>query len=425
MEKILRRKFIGLSFSVVVIVLLLIAIVLNVSNYMEIDDTANEISSILSDNDGVFPKVMERDSKKLSQETPYATRYFTVKLSESSEVISVDTRNIQMVSTDDAISYGKDIIDQGKQSDFFSHYKLSLTETDYGYLVIGIDCAEELNLFHSFLISSVQICLVALVLIFILIVLFSKKAVKPIVESYRKQQQFITNITHELKTPLAIIKTNTEVIEFENEESEWSKSIHNQIGRLNGLVNYLVSLSKMDEEGRKIIKVDFSLSDAMSETMESFILLAKSENKFSPSASVISPLQASEITGLKNEKKEIDLQIAPDITYHGDEQSIRLLLSILMDNAIKYSVDGTKIFAILSRHKEKIIIEINNFAENLEVKNYNILFERFYRLENSRNSQTGGFGIGLAIAKTIVKNHGGDIKAESKDGEKIIFKIEL
>ncbi|WP_317855824.1 sensor histidine kinase [Chakrabartyella piscis] len=402
MERELRKKFICISFGIVCFVLCTMATFLNVANYMQIDVRANEIISIMEENDGNFPKIFERQmGGHISEETPYTTRYFTVKVDEDYNLMSTDTRSIMMVNTEQAIHFAEEVLDGGKDTGLIGHYKFQMVDTDYGSMVIFIDCSQELSLFYSFLNSSILICGFALLCVFVLLVFLSKKAVAPIVESYQKQQQFITNITHELKTPLAIIKTNTEVIEMENEPSTWSESIHNQIGRLTELINYLISLSKMEEDVNQNEKVDFSISEAMAETIDSFAILAENSNR------------------------TIVQDISENITLKGDEQAIRLLFSILLDNALKYSTENTEIHISMKKQGNKVKIRLKNAAEHLEVKEYNKLFERFYRLEDSRNSKLGGFGIGLAMAKSIVKNHGGIIKAESKDGKHMQFYIDM
>lgn len=401
MEKILRQKFILISVGVVFVVLLTMASVINIVNYTQIDDVADELIEVMAENDGAIPQVFDRPMEHLNAETPYTTRFFIVKVDENDILISADTRNVQMVNTEQAIGHANAALIQGDAEGFSGNYKYGIVESDEGKMVIFIDCSQEMTLFINTLKSSITISLIALFAVFILMIILSKKAVKPIVESYSKQQQFITNITHELKTPLAIIKTNTEVIEMENEESNWSQSIHKQIDRLNELINYLISLSKLEEEDMKVEKIKFDISAAATEVVDSFDVLAAGNDK------------------------TINTNIAGNLNYQGDEQALRLVFSILLDNAIKYGSPNSTINFNVSGHRDKVKIEVINEAPNLEAKKYDMLFERFYRLENSRNSKSGGFGIGLAMAKTIVKNHGGNIKAESKDGKKLKINIEL
>lgn len=402
MEKILRKKFIFISVSVVFVVLCTIAIIINGASYIQINQTADKIIEVLGENGGRFPLNFSEPQRQLSQETPFSTRYFTVYLNHEGELISVDTRSVHATSSEKAVEYGQEAWRSGRTSGFSGNYKYGMVEMEYGSLIIFVDCEQDLALLRSTFVSSVLICLVALGAVFVLILLLSKQAVRPIADSYRKQQQFITDISHELKTPLAIMKTNAEVIELESGTSQWCTSIHHQIERLSGLVNYLVSLSKLDEDGRAVLKIDFSISDVVSDSVQTFALLAQGGGK------------------------TLETNIAPNLSYYGDEQSIRLLLSILLENAVKYSNTAYPIAISLQRNQRgKLLLTLSNGSDNLIKQNYDLLFERFYRLDSSRNSETGGFGIGLAIAQTIVRNHGGDIKAESPDGNRLMFIIEL
>lgn len=392
MERALRRKFTAISCGVVFVVLFTMALVMNVSSYVEIVDKADEIIALMAENDGRFPVTMSQPTAHLNAETPYTTRYFTVRMDQEGNMVSTDTRSVQLVSTEQAIQYGEEIYQGTSTAGFVDRYRYQVIDQEDGSLLIFVDCNQDLSIFYAFLRSSVLICFIALLAVFALMAVLSRKAVGPIVESYRKQQQFITNVTHELKTPLAIIKTNTEVMELESTSSQWSNNIHHQIDRLNELVNHLVTLSKM-EEGNPIVKVDFSISDAVSEVVDGFQPVAESGGY------------------------TLKYSIGQHLTYCGDEQSIRLLTSILVENALKYSTPHTEIQISLLRQREKTVIQVVNQAEGLTQGRYDMLFERFYRLESSRNSQLGGFGVGLSMAKSIVKSHGGAIRGESPDGQ--------
>lgn len=399
MEKILRKKFIFIAFSVVFVVLIGVTAVVNCVNFLQVDERANAITQVMSEFDGEMPRNFEKPMAHFTAETPYSTRFFTLKLGHNNELLDTNTQSIQSVDMSKTILYGNIAIRTEKGEGYIENFKYKVIEKDYGKLIIFIDCTQELGVFYTFMQSSIITCLITLIGVLLMLIWFSKKAIKPIVDSYNKQRRFITNITHELKTPLAIIQTNNDVIEMETGTSEWSDSIHKQVVRLNELINYLLSQSKF-EEGH-IVKTDFSISDTINEVSESFDLVAS------------------------NQGKKLIRNIEKNISFKGEEQGIRLMISSLIDNAIKYSNENSEIILNLQKTRDQIKIYIENQAENLEIGKYDILFERFYRIDGSRNSETGGFGIGLATVKSIVSSHGGSIKAESKDGKSIIFEISL
>jgi signal transduction histidine kinase len=402
----LRRKFIIICVGAVFTVLFFIAFFTNLSNYSQIGRNADELLNILVENDGYFPR--EKDHKpeyklppKMSPEAPFSTRFFTVKIDNAGNLIQVDTGKMASTSTKEAVQYTNKVLESNKIGGFMNNYKYTIAVKDYGYLLIFVDCGRDLQMFYSFLKSSITICVIGILAVFILVLIFSKRAIRPIVESYEKQKQFITDASHELKTPLAIINTNTEVLEIDYGQSQWTESIHNQVSRLSTLVEGLVSLTRMDEERNEFLKTDFSLSNLVIETVGQFQQLSKNYNK------------------------ELLLQIEKDVFYYGNEEAIMQLISILIDNALKYSLKDSVITISLKKQGKRYILETTNEVENLPIGNYNMLFERFYRLDNSRNRKLGGYGIGLSIGKAIVLKHKGKITAESHNGRTIIFSVQL
>ncbi|MDY0235789.1 MAG: HAMP domain-containing sensor histidine kinase [Gudongella sp.] len=406
MIEILRRKFIVISVSAAFIVVFVIGFFSNLSNYSQIGRNADELLYILAENDGYFPKEDEHDliyklPPKISPEAPFSTRFFTVKMDEEESVIEVDTGKISSISTKQALTYANEVLESEKKSGFEGEYKYLVVNKDYGSLLVFVNIGQDLQIFYSFLKSSIMTGVIGIIGVFIIVLVFSKKAIAPIAESYEKQKQFITNAGHELKTPLAIINTDAEVIEMNYGESQWTKSIHNQVRRLSNLVESLVSLTRMDEEKNQLLKNEFSLSELVLETAEEF----------------------HEISTVKG--KELVLEVEKGINYVGNEESLGQLVAILIDNALKYGLKDDSITVRLKRQGKKCFLQTTNRSENLSVGNYDVLFERFYRADSSRNSKLEGYGIGLSVAKAIVAKHKGKISAESLDGDKIIFTVQL
>lgn len=412
MIKKLRIKFIAVAMCSVFAVLAVIIGTVNIANYHNINERADRLLSVLESNNGIFPKPDERekkepkkdkshDPKELSPEAPFDTRYFTVTLSEDGELVSADVGKIAAVSEDEAVTYAKECRQKSKTEGFKGNYKFSSISVDGGKMYIFVDCSQSLSTFRSFLYSSLLASAAGLIMVFVLVLIFSRAVVRPLEESYKKQKRFITDAGHEIKTPLTIIDANTEVLEMEVGENEWIKSIKNQIKRLSELTGKLVFLSKMDEESSILNFEDFSLSDAVSESAYPFEAIAKTKNQ------------------------ELLINVKPNISYKGDEYSIRQLVSVLLDNAVKYSPDGGIIKLSLSLDGKRKKLTVNNTVDKIEMGDHSVMFERFYRSDESRNSQTGGHGIGLSIAKAIVAAHKGKISAHSDDGRTIEFTVIL
>jgi two-component system sensor histidine kinase CiaH len=400
MIKKLRIKFITLSMFSLLLVLFIIMGSINILNYQDIVKDADSVLSILKSNNGAFPKMEEprgkHDSPKpLSPETPYESRFFSVLMSREGEVFSVDTGKIAAVDTATAMEYAESLWERQENQGFIGDYRYTFQETDEGTRIIFLDCGRTLSTFRSFLFTSCGISLLGLLAVFTLLALLSGRIIKPFSESYEKQKRFITDAGHELKTPLTIIDADADVLSMEFGENEWIQDIQNQTKRLASLTNDLILLARMDEGTKQVQKIDFPFSDLASEMVQSFHALALQQNKTFSS------------------------RIQPMLSLCGDEKSLRQLLSILLDNALKYSDPEGAISLSLEKSGKSIRLTVFNTVENISPESLPHLFERFYRADPSRNSQTGGYGIGLSIAKAIVNSHKGKITASSQDGRSL------
>ena len=223
-----------------------------------------------------------------------------------------------------------------------------------------------------------------------LLLLVSGTIVKPFAETYQKQKQFITDAGHELKTPLTIIDADAQVLEMDWGENEWLDDIQAQTKRLAQLTNSMLLLARMEEQPQAE-KIQFPLSDVVQETAETFEALAKTRSK------------------------TLSLEIEPMLSMYGEEASIRQLLSILLDNAIKYSDDNGTIAVSLKKQKNHMQLCVYNTVQSIDRESLPHLFDRFYRADPSRNSRIGGYGLGLSIAFSIVSAHKGKIWAQTAD----------
>lgn len=355
------------------------------------------------DNDGASDDEDEEDKfyQYMSPETPFELRYFSVKLNTDGGVIAVDTSKIVAVNTAKAEKYALEIFEDGREKGYLDSYKYMVGPTDDGNLIyVFLDADRELKSYRSFLISSLVITGLGILTVFALVILLSETALRPIIESYEKQKRFITDAGHEMKTPLTVISANTEIIELEAGESQWTAGIKSQVLKLASLTEKLVILSKM-EEGAKLEMNEFSLSEAFFDTCEQYRSIAMSRNV------------------------RFDLSIAENVHIIGNENEMRRCITLLLDNAFRYTNEGgfvsVKVQSLLNGAEIKFINSTNGVKKGA-LDNW---FDRFYRTDLSRNSDTGGSGIGLSVVKAIVHAHGGVVHAQSDDGVHVEFTIKI
>ena len=339
--------------------------------------------------------------KDWSPETPYELRYFVVKLDTHGGFLHVDTENIEAVNDTKAVRYAERIFEEGKKHGFVDSYRYMVGETTDGNLIyVFLDATRELKSYKLFLISSLVITALGILAVFALVILFSGTALKPIIESYEKQKRFITDAGHEMKTPLTVISANAEIIELESGESQWISGIKNQVSKLASLTEKLVILSKM-EEGAKLEMNEFSLSEALFDTCDQYRSIAISGDV------------------------RFDLAISENVRLVGNENEIRRCISLLLDNAFRYTNKGGFVSIKMQNLVSGAEIKITNSTDGVEKGSLDNWFDRFYRRDLSRNSDTGGSGIGLSVVKAVVLAHGGTVRASSTDGINVEFTINI
>lgn len=419
MIKKLRKKFIAIAMCSMALVLFAIMAGINIANYTNVCRNADMRIQVIADNDGTFPQAPEAGNSKsdqappkpekdkefskreISPESAFDTRFFTVTLKANGTIDQVDTGKIAAVSASEAKAYATSLYKKKHTNGFVSCYRYQLVTIDNTRMYIFVNCERELNTFQTFLIASIGISLAGLFLVFLLVVLFSGMLVKPVAESYEKQKRFITDASHEIKTPLTIIDANTEVLEMTSGENQWTQSTRKQIARLTSLTEKLVFLSRMDEESTRLEMTDFAISDAIIDTAGPFAAFAAAR------------------------KKTLTLDIQPDLHYHGNEGSIRQCVSLLLDNAVKYSTENGQIRLSFHTQGKNLLLQVWNTTDSMPEGKHDELFERFYRQDASRNSQTGGHGIGLSVVSAIATAHKGKISARSEDGNSLTISMLL
>ena len=230
------------------------------------------------------------------------------------------------------------------------------------------------------------------ILAFVIIRIFSNFAIRPEIRNAENQKKFITNASHELKTPLAVIRANTELEMMMHGEDEWNRSTMNQVDRMTGLIQNLVMIARADEKANKEDMAETDVSKVVSDTADTFLPVATQSGK--------------------SMRKEI----SEGVTMLTNEAHIRQLVSLLVDNAIKYCDDGGEIGVLLSQKGKGVRIEISNSYAEGGSQDYSRFFDRFYRQDESHNIDKGGYGIGLSIADSLVRRYKGKIDVSWKDG---------
>ncbi len=354
---------------------------------------------ILSQPEPDFPPVSEMPGG--GPEARFTIRFFAVYCGTSGEMEVISRDYIYSIDEKTAKEYAQATLQKNIEKGYYGDYRYHIKIEDEGKTILFLNVTSELRFMKSLLFISLAIGFSSLLVVFILVLFFSRYAVRPYIKNMERQKRFITDAGHELKTPITSIATSADIAAMEYEQDEWISNIQKQAARLTRLVSELVALSRMAEEVPFPEKNTFSLSDAAWETAEPFAVRAKAEGKI------------------------YYQNIGENLTIYGDRNSIQQLISILLDNGVKYATAAGEIRLDIFRRRRKVCIEVSNTCDLPNTVDLDRLFDRFYRVDESRSANTGGTGIGLAMAQAIAETHGGKIKVERIEEKTIRFRVIL
>ena len=389
-------------------VIFLIALLVNVINYAVTTHRADETLTMILSNE-----TRMRDDRGFGAPPPgpfmalpdleenYMTRFFVVRFDPLGEVISTSTDYIASATQTDAVQYATKVLEGKKDAGYMKEYRYKKLEMKNGTLVVFLNTAREQQYMKTLLALTAFVSCISLLIVFILVTVFSNHAIRPIAKNIERQKQFITDASHELKTPLTSISTSLDVLTSEHGEDEWTDNIRSQTARMSKLVSELVTLSRLDEEVPLPDKESFSLSNAVWEIAEVYEQQAKALGK------------------------RFNADIGENVSMYGDKASVQQMLSVLLDNAIRYSDDNGEIRISVFPQRNRAGIEVFNTCHFETIPDVNRLFDRFYRPDASRSTSSGGTGVGLAIAKAVVEAHGGKISASCPSGNTMTIRIDL
>ena len=392
----------------IIVVLMAIIGTITLINYNKTVDNIDKVLTVLVDNGGKFNNLdfgddnlentdgnnnkdnlnHQKDHGEFTKETPYWTRFFSVKFTNSNPDPAVDTSMIASVSKEEAIDMAKETIDSNSMIGFYGAYRYKVKIADDFKLVVFVDCTKEMRSIRYFVFTGTWISLVGIIAVFIIVFIFSKIVFNPVKRTYDKQKRFVTNAAHELKTPLTIISANNELIDAQYNSLDETQAIDKQVKKLTIMINNLTLLSKLDEEDKNVdLKEKVDLTKLSNDLIGSFKVIFESRNiKF-------------------------NFFVDDNCYIKGNTNLISQLLSLLIDNANKYAL--TYINFEVRIVGKGVELKTSNDAD-IDEKNPNLLLERFYRNDKARGKIEGS-GIGLSVVNEIVKLHKGTIKLNASN----------
>ena len=405
----LRLRFILIGASSFAVVAILLILSINIANYVHTTARHDETLGKIHEYNEKFPE--GENGRTPITDMPwtghegeeFTLRFFSLECSKDGEILIFDDAYISSIDEDDAREYAKATLDRHKSAGYYLDYRYLVSEDEETETIeiIFLNVADANDARKTLIKISCVVGAVGLLLASLLVTLFSGYAIRPYVRNMEQQKRFITDAGHELKTPVTSISTSADILAMENGENEWISNIQKQSSYLAGLILNLVQLSKFDEGKNVKSKENFSLSEAAWEVAENYRSLAEARNRnFSQS-------------------------IEEEVFFCGDKGEIQQLISILLDNAVRYSNENGKIDLSIHEKHGKILMDVSNSCDSVPAGNLNRLFDRFYRPDESRSKYTGGSGIGLSIAKAIAEQHGGSIRVKSEDDDIISFHVVL
>lgn len=407
MIKALQKKFILITMISLLVVTVILVGSINAMNFYSTNQKLDQTLDFLSQDKQQLQSTVEDDVpvKQQPKKTTVSKelRYFIVKLNKDESLKQIDTSFIREVSSTTAQEMAKKVVEKGRTSGFYGNYKYMVSRESDAKIIVFLYAQNELSMAKQTFFISLLVSFCTLLVMFGVITVFSRRAIKPIIENTEKQKRFITDAGHEIKTPLAVISASADVLELTYGKDEWIKSIRNQTLYLDKLVKNLLILAKTEENNQNYFFSEFLISALAEKLATEFKKMEKAATK------------------------SFEFQVEPQILFYGDRDGMEQMIRILFDNAFKYvNQDGTIRFSLYqSKNKKNVQIEVYNTVDHIDTKNLNRFFERFYRSDESRNRESGGYGIGLSIAKSIVEVHHGKINAKSKDGKSVTFTVIL
>ncbi len=430
----LRRRFIGAALTAFTAVIVLLLCVINVANGITTTRQLDHTLNMLAENpvppepttdefsaenpapsEPTATPDMPEDSPPndffahdgFSPEVQFMLRFFSVDCDANGNVTNVelDADYIASITEEVAREYAAIVMEHEQTYGFVAQYRYKIAQDGDGYHIVFLNAEREIGNIRSLFWLTGGVSLASIVLLTILILAFSHRAIRPYLRNLETQKEFITNASHELKTPLAAISASADVLDTDFPGNEWVTAIREEVQKMGKRIADLITLSRLDEEKPFPERLPFSVSDAVWEASEPFVYRCAAQSL------------------------PFDRSIDDDVTATGDSAAVMQVCSILLDNAVRYTLpspDG-KIWLSVTRKGKKTRIVIENTCVLSPDTDVNRLFERFYRGDTAHPTKSGSGGIGLSIAYATIRSLGGTITAARIQGEpeRIRFTVQL
>ena len=377
----LRIQFIVLSMAVVIIM----------QGFIVYTSVRNTYNKMVAKSDHLVSSIYINilDKKPIKADA----RFFYITLDKNNRPRIINVDSISDISKDEALTIYNEAYGTGELDGFYNGYRYCIYEKEKRTIAVFVLRSNMIDDVKKTAVSLIESSCVGIAVMLLILIFTSKLIVMPIAKAHRKQKEFITSASHELKTPITVIRADADILQMDNPDNEWIEDIKKQAENLTAMTNSLVSLARMDERNGHIKRIAFPVSD-------SYNALALDSGK------------------------HFTYDITPDLTCCGDASSVWQLFTILLDNAFKYSSVKGNIDFKLSFSGNYIVLIVSNDVDNIDKNLTDRMFDRFYRAD-STSAKITGYGLGLSIAKAIVSEHKGSIKAKMDGPHRIIINAQL
>lgn len=395
----LQHKIVAIITSLLTLVIIVVLVAINMLAQASSEDNINRRLDQLSRGD-IMPRT--GGLRNNAPDAAITSDYFIIQLDLTFNMLTFTTNRDGIVLTDEILEAVNEALQSGNETGTIGTFAYLIRMHPNGRTVVFMDISFYTSQNRNLLLTTVAVGAVAVGVFLGIAIALSFWLIRPVKRSLDKQKLFISNASHELKTPLAVIGANSDVLLSEIGENKWLGYIRSETERMAELVNELLCLARLDDKGiHQLTMQDACLSDIVMQTALPF------ESR------------------MFEEGKTFETDVDPDINMKCDPSVIKHIVSILIDNAAKYSDKGAQVRVSLKMHGGKRRLEVFNTGRGIPADKLDKIFERFYREDEVRNSSSGGYGLGLAIAKASVEAHGGTISAQSEYGSWALFTVTL